>query len=207
MSKEFKFGSVIFTFILIFLIINMSFAWYTAKVNQGIIDELFSEGIDLKINTTEVNTLTPDILKEGVLTIEGGNYVLPTDYDSRKQNGDSYYVESFGNVIELVSTVELYLYESDTIKLEFTAISNNGEETNITKYLNITYSLVASGSAKSEMVVPTNNIDTMESTVGNLVEGTYDLYINISYSMVNEMLPEEVLNGGVITLTVKGTLE
>lgn len=207
MSKEFKFGSVIFTFILIFLIVNMSFAWYTAKINQGITKELLTEGINIYLNTTEDNTITPDRLKEGVLTIVDGAYVLPSDYETKKLANDKTYVESFGRVVEVASVVEIYLYDSDTLTLDFTLLSNLDVETNVTEYFVISYSLLPQGSPKGEMTSTTFDDDSLSSSVNLTEEGLYDLYINISFAMCDEMLPKDIQTLGEITLTVKGTLQ
>ena len=207
MSKEFKFGSIVFTFVLIFLIVNMSFAWYTAKVNQGKTKELMSEGINIYLNTNEDNTLTPDVLKEGVLTVVGGEYVLPTDYEERKENDDTYYVESFGNTVTLVETVEIYLYHSDSVYFEFILVADNGEETNVSKYFDISYALVTRGGSVDNYTNTTNNESSLSVLVEELEEGIFDLYINISFNTVDELLPDYLLNSGVITLTVKGTLQ
>ena len=190
-NLTFKFGSVVFCLVLILLIINISFAWYTAKVNQGNID-LVSEGIVVSLNTGHDTTLTPDVLKEGVLN---DTQTLPNDYDSRK----AYYVESFGTTVTVKEYIELYLETSDVnISASIKYLDKTGKAVELTaseieKYFNVNISFVDS---ESQTVL-----------VENLVTGSYVMTITISYKLPDELLPVELVNSSLIVLTVTGTLQ
>lgn len=209
MKNTFKFGSIIFSIMLIMLIINISFAWYAAKVNQGNIENLLSEGISITLDDT-YHELTPDILKEGVLTTVGSEYVLPDDYETNKEN----YIEVAGSSLEIVEAVELYLDGIKSVNLEFIVTYNDGEEVNVTEYFDISYFLVISGGAKGQMLTTTDNTNSKVATteaISTVVDGVqtnnlYDLYVNISYNTPNELLPHDFITSGVITLTVRGSI-
>lgn len=194
MAKSFKFGSVVFVFVLIFLIVNLSFAWYTAKVNQLNVNELTSEGIKFSLNTDVSNTLKPDVLEEGVLTIVDGLYVLPEDYEENKGS----YIALDGSDVTVYSDLEFYLDNGTVVSLSYgIKYLINGEEmvltdSDVNNYFDISYKLYDSSSN--------------EVSLGSLATGSYKLEVTISYKLADELLPLGLINSECITLIVKGNL-
>lgn len=199
MSKSFKIGTIFFSLVLVVLIVNMSFAWYAAKVNQGKIEDLTSEAIEITFNSSE-NSLKPDILKEGVLTIVDGEYVYPSE--------DIYY-ESRKTVVTVKEDVVVYLAESTGVNLTFNLSykGKNGLAYTLTldelvKYFEIKYALV-----EASIVDPTLNVysGSTDITLDKSVS-SYTLYLEISYNLPDELLPSDLVSSEEILLVVSGSL-
>ena len=223
-NRTFKFGSVVFCLMLILLILNISFAWYAAKVNQGNID-LVSEGIIVSLNSEANNELTPDVLVDGVVNINPDDYVIyycPTcklSYSYNELCGnkcsncyeeasvielDASYVSEYGNTIIIKENVELYLDSSLTHKS--TVDISYG-----VKYINKTGNEVEllPHEVKKYFDITTIfvNSSSEEVLINNLVTDNYVMTINVSYKLPNELLPYELISSPSIVLTVSGTLK
>jgi hypothetical protein len=88
MSKSFKFGTVIFSLILIFLTFSMSFAWYQAKVNQGTAINLASEFNRSKSIGQEASLLNLTDLGLNVLGGMGSGIASSGAYALKKLGAD-----------------------------------------------------------------------------------------------------------------------
>lgn len=202
MSKKFKFASVIFIFILIFLVVNLSFAWYQAKTNQGMIEDLTSEAITIEFNSSE-NQLKPDILAEGVLIVVDGNPIFPNDYEENKGK----YLLDEKTVVSVVEDVEVYLNKYNSVDLHF-SISYQGKDgeavslsdSDLVKYFDIKYAI--SDSDTYELV----SYNGLANVVLNKEVTSYKLYLEISYKLPDELLPIELINSNEILLVVSGSL-
>lgn len=201
MSKSFKIGTIFFSLVLVVLIVNMSFAWYQAKVNQGKIEDLTSEAIEITFNSSD-NSLKPDILKEGVLTIVDGEYVYPSEDE------DIYY-ESRKNVVTVKEDVVVYLAESTGVNLTF-SLSYKGKNglaytltpDELVKYFEIKYALV-----NASVVDPTLNVYSGSTNITlDKNVSSYTLYLEISYNLPDELLPSDLVSSEEILLVVSGSL-
>lgn len=201
MSKSFKFGTVIFSLILIFLTFSMSFAWYQAKVNQGTAINLASESIEITFNSSS-NALSPDVLAEGVVIIKDGNPIYPSDYETN----DDYYI-SRKSYVRVVEDVEVYLNKFSSIDLLFTLSyqAKDGtvktlNDSDLVKYLDIKYA-IASGDTYE-----LTSYNGLANVVLNNEVTSYKLYLEISYKLPDELLPIELISSDSILLVVNGSL-
>ena len=208
-----KYCNIVIIFTLIMLILfsfSISFAWYQAKIANSIVQDLNTAGIKIDFNTKDENTLTPDILKEGVLN---NTQKLPDDYNTRKASGDTYYVESFGNSVKLTEDVKVIFgtyIENDTEKVYTNAhfyismkyLDKDGKVKdldNFNKYFDIDYALVSKGD--SEYTLNDYNDSFFTETSGD-----YDLHLQVSYRLPDELLPVELVNSSCITIYIVAEL-
>lgn len=203
---------IIFTLvILVLLSLSMSFAWYQAKEANGIVKNLNTAGIKIDFNTRDSNTLTPDILKEGVLN---NTNKLPDedDYKKRKENNDTYYVESFGNTVNVKEDVKIIfsayddginsgVYNTATFTISMKYLNHEGKVidlNNFSEYFHIEYAMVTKGYDY-----------TLADYTGKFsvnTAGEYDLHLGISYELPDELLPVDIVNSSCITIYITAEL-
>ena len=208
-SKNFK---IILIFSIVFLLlitIGISFAWYQAKIANSIIDDLSTAGIKIDLNTKDYNTLTPDILKEGVINVTNPTKAnLPDGYDDNKET----YVEVLGNTVTVKEDVKIILgsYNDDTTSKAYTTatftismkyLNSNGEVlelTNFSEYFDIKYDMVKKGASY-----------TLDSYNGQFIKeesGDYDLHLSVAYRLPDELLPAQLVNSSCITIYITAEL-
>ena len=198
MSKSFKIGSIIFSLILVVLIVNMSFAWYSAKVNQGEIIELVSESIEINLIDYK-NELKPGVLKEGVLTVDSeGKWIEPEEYLVE-------YFESPPTTVSFTNQVIITYDQKDIpneLQLEYVVkyIGKDGKVVEIaaSEYFNITSTL----KSLDEEEVKLNELNLSETNSS----ANYVLEIEISYKLPDELLPIELVNTSHLVIIIKGSL-
>ena len=195
MKKNFMFGSVIFCIFLIALMIGVSFAWYAAKTNQGNINNLVSEGINITLNENDEETLEPSVLIEGVLYKDNeGNYVYPNDYPN------DIYFESKGNTLTYKEKIEIYLNDSTaTMTITVSYKDKTGEmvvlsDSDLAKYFDFKYDISTSDEANYASY-------TGPITLNSSYEGVYNLHLSISYKLPDELLPSDLVNSDFIVIT------
>lgn len=200
---------IIFTLvILVLLSLSMSFAWYQAKIANGIVKDLNTAGIKIDLNTKSDNTLTPDILKEGVLN---NTNTLPKGWDDDK----SKYIETPGNTVNVKEDVKIIfgsydngedsgVYNTATFTISMKYLNHEGEIVELTdfdEYFYIEYALVTKGTSY-----------TLKAYTGEefKVEGKgtveYDLHLSVSYNLPDELLPVEIVNSSCVTIYITASL-
>lgn len=198
MKKKTMVSSILFLVILVVLIVNMSFAWYTAKVNQGVI-ELTSESIEININD-QSDELKPDILKEGVLTIVDGEVSLPNDY----QTNEDYYLQR-KTTVTFIQDIMVNLDQSNklVLNLEICYMSKGKlvklSPEDLIKYFDINYSLISSGEHLMKEYNGPADIGLDKEIK------SYTLKLEISYKLPDELLPSELVSSNLL-LIISGSL-
>ena len=193
----------------IVMIVSISFAWYQAKVANSIVKDLDTAGIKIDLNTKDSNTLTPDILKEGVINVTNPTKAnLPAGYDDNKET----YVEILGNTVTVKEDVKIILgsYDDDTTSKTYTTatftismkyLNSNGEVvelTNFSEYFDIKYDMVKKGASY-----------TLDSYNGQFIKkesGDYDLHLSVAYRLPDELLPAYLVNSSCITIYIAAEL-
>lgn len=223
-NGSFMFGSTIFLLMLVMLIINISFAWYTARVNQGNI-ELFSEGIEITLDNNPITGLKPVVLKEGVIAVDSdNNYISPSDYYVCDTCDNSYSLDtkaSHTGCEGLLTINSIYVMENE-VGNTVTSTNNTvdlyldsevGTKVSIfytIKYKDATGELVELTESEVEeyfnITVSFYNSNSELVEVGNLVTGTYNMTVTVGYAVSDELLPFGLVNAKAITLTVIGVL-
>ena len=197
---------MIFSIVISLLVtIGVSLAWYQAKISDRVIDDLNTAGIKIDLNTKNSNTLTPDILKEGVLN---NTNKLPSDYSSKKAN----YIETAGNTITVKEDVKIVLssysdgsnsktYTTATFTIGMKYLNSRGDVVDLTNYgefFDVKYAMVTKGA--SYTLAAYNGAFTKKSS------GDYDLHLSIAYKLPDELLPAELVNSSCITIYINSVL-
>lgn len=189
--------------LLLVCLISLSFAWYTATIENDKLSDLTSEGIVLTFNNKSGNTLKPDRLKEGVLN-NLGLPGLPSDYQSNKAT----YTDEIGNT----------LYFQEKVKLEknkFTEVLFSVDLTtdDLSKVDALTYFDIKVYVSRNEInfaSLPANPI-TLDGNAVNvdskLLTGEFYMVFAVSYKLPDELLPTNVVNSEFIKLDITATLQ
>ena len=186
--------------LLLVCLISLSFAWYTATIENDKLSDLTSEGIVLTFNNKSGNTLKPDRLKEGVLNNTG----LPSDYQSNKAT----YTDEIGNILYFQEQVKLEKHNFTDVLFSIKLTTNGLESVDALTYFDIevyvSESLVEDFNLLEDPITLDNTAVNIDS---KLLTGEYYMVFAVSYKLPDELLPNEVVNSEYIKLDITATLQ
>jgi hypothetical protein len=186
--------------LLLVCLISLSFAWYTATIENDKLSDLTSEGIVLTFNNKSGNTLKPDKLKEGVLNNTG----LPSDYQSNKAT----YTDEVGNTLYFQEKVKLEKNKFTEVLFSVDLTTDDLSKVNALTYFDIkVYVSIDEINFES---LPVNSI-TLDGTAvdvdSKLLTGEFYMVFAVSYKLPDELLPTNVVNSEFIKLDITATLQ
>ena len=192
------------TMLFLLLVVSISFAWYKADVDNKAID-LASAGITLTLDSKSGNTLTPDVLIEGVY-----NGSLPDDYEENK----NLYTTSIGNELYFQEKVKLIYASYTNVTFDVLFTTGEVEDASALDYLNVDIYV------SSTKIDDYNNLSTplisltsetksvaIEDNLSSLIiDDEFYMVVKVSYKLTNEELPVSLLQSDVINLKITATL-
>ena len=192
------------TMLFLLLVVSISFAWYKADVDNKAID-LASAGITLTLDSKSGNTLTPDVLIEGVY-----NGSLPDDYEENK----NLYTTSIGNELYFQEKVKLIYASYTNVTFDVLFTTGEVEDASALDYLNVDIYVSSTkiddyntlSTPLISLTSETKSVAIEDNLSSLIIDDEFYMVVKVSYKLTNEELPVSLLQSDVINLKITATL-